>query len=720
MALLRRLVILFAFAAIWPSGSHAQVPDLYDPTVLRSFQLSFHDDDWLDRLRANYASQTPILADLEVDGVAYPSVGVRIRGNTSYLALPAGSEKFSLKILMDHAVPGQSLLGYSNLNLNNGFRDPTFSREVVYNNFVAQFIPNPRANHVLVTLNGQNWGVYINVQQPNKRMLRDYFADADGLRIICANNPSGPGLRYQGPNPADYPAYEIQDDGGLADPYGALIAVADALTRWPLDTWPDIDGVFAIDPSIWSVVLENLLTDDDSYVNKGCDFLTYRNPVDGRMHLLQRDANETFAQPDWAITRNFELVTRPVLSRLLSVPELRQRYMAHYRTVRQDLSWDYFGPLFEAQRSLIDAAVQADPKKLYPYSQFLDNFTFTVFMPLPGLGGGNIVGLRQFVESRASFLDASEELLASGPAILAVAASASQPAAAQPVWIAATVAPDGSPVASVELFYRPHPDGVYLRVPMHDDGESGDGAAGDGVYGALLPVAGVGGQRVAYYVAATSDNAFASLSFQPALAERGPLFVDYAAGSIAGLRITEWMYQGGGGEFIEFTNLGEQPVDASGWSMDDDRGRPGGFDLSAFGTIQPGESAVVTESDAEAFRLDWGLPPETKILGGLGDGDSNNFGRNDQINLFDAFGGLVDRLDYGDQDYSGSIRTQNRSGQAPCSAIGGNDVFAWELSAVGDAYGSFAAASGDIGSPGSFADTACVIRDPSIFGDGFE
>ena len=310
------LLVLSTLAAVAP----LKAQDLYDPTVLRTLNLTFHDANWLQLLRANYQSQTMILADLEVDGEVYPDVGVRIRGNTSYTQLPAGSEKFSLKIYTDHVHPDQKLLGYDNLNLNNGFLDPTFMREVLFNNYASQFIPNIRSNHVQVVLNDQNWGVYINVQQGNKRMLRDYFAADDGLRIGCSNNPNGPGLAYNGESPAGYGAYEISDDGGLADPYASLIAVTRALSTTPLGQWQDIDTVFAIDPSIWTIALENAFTDEDGYISKGCDIMTYTNPSDGRMHLLTRDNNETFKQPSWAINRNFHLTNKPVINRVLPCP----------------------------------------------------------------------------------------------------------------------------------------------------------------------------------------------------------------------------------------------------------------------------------------------------------------------------------------------------------------------------------------------------------------
>lgn len=694
------------FVALTAPGSAARAQDFYDTTVLRTIDINFHAPNWLQLLRENYASETPIPADLTVDGITYPNVGVRIRGNTSYTALPAGSEKFSLKVYMDFVDPEQELMGYSTLNFNNAFRDPTFCREVVYNNYVAQFIPNARANHVVLRLNGQNWGVYCNIQQPNKRMLRDYFINADGLRIRCLNNPNGPGLTYNGPNPSGYTgSYEIQNDGGLADPWGALIAVCYSLTYEPLPTWPNIDRLFAIDPSIWSVMLENFLTDDDSYINKGADFMVYRDPLDGRTHLFQRDANETFTQTSWSITRNFTATNKPVLSRVLAVPELRQRYMAHYRTARSDLNWNYFGPIFLAHRDLIDAAVQADPKKLYSYTLFRQNFTSTVYMPYPGLAGGNIIGLQQFVEQRASFLNTNAELAATGPTINWVQASNSNPQPGEPVTITASVTPAGNPISKVELFYRPNPNVVYQRLLMT--------SAGGGQYTALLPVTGAPGQRVAYYVAATASNSYSSLSFLPKLAERGPRFVEYALGGWNGMRITEWMYQGNSGEFVEFTNLSSEPIDMTGWSLDDNHGVPGAFSLSAFGVVQPGESVIVTENLVSTFRAAWGLGPEVKIIGQLGTVGGNNFGRNDQINLYNAAYQLVDRLDYGDQTYPGSIRTQTRSGQTCLETIGQNNVYGWQLSALGDRYGSFAAFSGDIGTPGSYNVPPCCVA-PSI------
>ena len=174
-----------------------------------------------------------------------------------------------------------------------------------------------------------------------------------------------------------------------------------------------------------------------------------------------------------------------------------------------------------------------------------------------------------------------------------------------------------------------------------------------------------------------------------------------AAGSVA---ITEWMYNGS--EFIEFTNLSGAAVDLSGWSFDDDSRAAGTVSLSAFGTLAAGESVILAEADAAEFRAKWSLAESIKVIGGNG----VNLGRNDEINLYDASGALVDRLRFGDSNFvPGTIRTQDVSGNpASLAVLDGSDATGWVLSAVGDAFNSRTSTDGLIGNPGVFTLTPAV------------
>ncbi len=176
------------------------------------------------------------------------------------------------------------------------------------------------------------------------------------------------------------------------------------------------------------------------------------------------------------------------------------------------------------------------------------------------------------------------------------------------------------------------------------------------------------------------------------------------------MRITEYMYSGANGEFVEFTNVGSAPVDMTGWSFDDADRTPGAQSLTAFGIVQPGESVILTEAGASAFRSAWNLCNGIKIIGGL----TNNLGREDEINLYNNANNLVDRITFGDQTFSpGSIRTQNRSGWVNLAGLGNNTITQWTLSSVADVEASFTSSGGDIGSPGK-STRATVAYDPCV------
>lgn len=183
----------------------------------------------------------------------------------------------------------------------------------------------------------------------------------------------------------------------------------------------------------------------------------------------------------------------------------------------------------------------------------------------------------------------------------------------------------------------------------------------------------------------------------------------------AAIVITEWMYNPGttGGEFIEFTNTGTTAVNLTGWSFDDNSRAPGSYSLSGFGVVNAGESVILTESSAAAFRTEWNLGANVKVLGG----NDQNLSRSDEVNIFNNNSptpGLVDRLTYNDQG-TGTVkgpRTQGVSGRAlSATALGANNASLWVLSATGDIEGSWVSLTGDIGSPGktSYAPSAVPV-----------
>lgn len=176
--------------------------------------------------------------------------------------------------------------------------------------------------------------------------------------------------------------------------------------------------------------------------------------------------------------------------------------------------------------------------------------------------------------------------------------------------------------------------------------------------------------------------------------------------------ISEYMYKGSPTEFVEFTNVGNAPVDMTGWSYDDNSQTPTSVDLSAYGLVLPGESVVLTESAANVFQLNWSLPAAVKVIGLC----SHNLSSEDEVNLFDNSGQLIDRLTFGSGMFPGSIVTLNFSGSPICGSYeGANNIYGWALASAGDGLASYVSASNETGNPGQYATQPCPPSPPVVY-----
>ena len=180
------------------------------------------------------------------------------------------------------------------------------------------------------------------------------------------------------------------------------------------------------------------------------------------------------------------------------------------------------------------------------------------------------------------------------------------------------------------------------------------------------------------------------------------------------MRITEFSYQlrdFGEAEFVELTNVGTTPVNLGGWSFDDVDGVPGAFDLSSLGTAAPGESVIITDVSAEAFRAYFGLAPTVKVVGG----STQGLGNGDQINVWDDARNLVDRLTYDDTPRS----RDNSVVPSSLAAVGANQYDSWVLSTTANDPGSItvdavAGGSTSIASPGTSSFSAGPVDAPAL------
>ena len=266
---------------------------LYEPTVLRTLFLDFPDNDWEAELADFYHSDVELPATLVVDGKTYPKVGVHFRGQSSYFGVREG-QKRSLNLSLDFVDPKQRLLGYKTLNLLNSHEDPTFLHSVLYLDIARKYIPAPKANFVRLVINGESWGLYVNVQQFDKIFLTENYPSSKGARWKVPGNPGADGgLRYLGENVEEYERrFEIKTGDDPKD-WKALIALCKVLNETPLDELEEaLTPILDIDGALWFLAIDNALINGDGYWTRASDYSIYRDEK-GKFHIIPHDTNET-------------------------------------------------------------------------------------------------------------------------------------------------------------------------------------------------------------------------------------------------------------------------------------------------------------------------------------------------------------------------------------------------------------------------------------------
>lgn len=597
------------------------VPDLYDETVLRTIELNFRQTGWWQQLLDNKEAKVYIPADLTVDGVVYPNVGVRFKGDSSYTGV-GFSQKKPFNIDIDAFVPGQEVLGVDKIILNNSYRDPSYVREVLSYRVFRKYIPASKANFVKLLLNGKNWGVYVNVEHVGGELLQQWFEDNDGNRYKVrgaegAGLPPGEGaLIWMGPQSANYElAYEFKTENN-PDPYTDLIEVCRRLND-PASSPIQLafDPIFAIDRGLWMCALNNVFVNLDSYSGPGHNYYLFHDDHHQRMQVLPWDLNMSFGVfngsfmpsqlPALSPFYGENDPTHPLLSRLLSAPLPREAYLAHMRSILRDFDWDVFEPVIAQYQALIDAEVQADSKKLYSYAAFRDNVTQTVSLSGgTAPGGGSVGGLKPFILARENYLRVHPELTKPQPSLSAITHAPADPTDTEEVWV--TVRVDaGVPIRAIGLYWRSR--GAFVPTPMFDDGLHNDGAAGDGTFGASIP-AQLAGASVDYYVSALAHvSVGGARAFLPEEAEHKPRSYRVQAVPVAtDLFINELLAKNNTGaqdeageyeDWIELVNTSGSTIDISGTFLTDDLSDPTQWQIPSGTSLGAGETLLVWADD---------------------------------------------------------------------------------------------------------------------------
>lgn len=268
--------------------------DLYDPSVMRTLFLEFENQDWEQELEDFHDSDVEVPATLTVDGQTLPLVGVRFRGMSSYGMVPSGLKR-SFNIGLDLVNESQRLYGYKTLNLLNCAGDPSFMSTVLYSRIANEYLPAPKANHVRVVINGECWGVYVNVQQFDKLFLAEHFESTTGTRWKVKGSPNGDGgLRYLGDDLKEYKQrFDMKSNDGTKA-WNALVKLCRTLNETPLDQLQhELEPMLDIDATLRFLALDVALVNSDGYWTRASDYSLFLDS-NHRFHVFPHDMNEAF------------------------------------------------------------------------------------------------------------------------------------------------------------------------------------------------------------------------------------------------------------------------------------------------------------------------------------------------------------------------------------------------------------------------------------------
>ena len=323
-----------------------------------------------------------------VDGEEFRQVGIRAKGNNSLrLTTEYGLDRYSLKLEFDHFLEGGNYYGLDKLSLDASFQDNSYMKTfLAYDMMEFMGVPAPLCSYVRVTVNGEEWGLFLAVEEPEEAFVRRCFGENGGMlykpdyRSLNAEN-ADVALRYTGDS---YDLYDnIFRNAKFSVPDEAKDRLIGALRI--LDSGENLEEAVNVDEVLRYFTVQVFVMNWDSYLGRtGHNYFLYEE--DGILSILPWDYNLAFGTymlgasesiDDPEILINYPIDTpapgevmtrRPLYHNLMKEDE----YFARYHEYFEEFLTGYFDSgYFEAKlaqtAAMIRPYVQADATAFCSY-----------------------------------------------------------------------------------------------------------------------------------------------------------------------------------------------------------------------------------------------------------------------------------------------------------------------------------------------------------------
>jgi spore coat protein CotH len=273
-----------------------------------------------------------------VEGTTYKNVGLRYKGNSTYMASSRGLKR-SIKVELDHYDEELRFHGLKTLNLHCGVMDQTKGREALaYAVFRAAGVPAPCTAFAEVTLtvpgkyDKEYLGLYIVVEQVDRRFLNDRFQNDKGLLMKPERVR---GLDYLGENWDSYQSrFQPKREPTKQEARRVIEFVRLINKAGDEEFQKEIASYLDVDAFLRFMAANTLLVNMDSFFTLGHNYYLHLHPATNQFVFIPWDLDLSlgnFAMMGSADQLMDLNLTRPyagnrLVDRLLAIDGMSEKY----------------------------------------------------------------------------------------------------------------------------------------------------------------------------------------------------------------------------------------------------------------------------------------------------------------------------------------------------------------------------------------------------------